>query len=122
MGKLEDEAKRIAAYAHGREVDQFGGPRPDNVVTLKVPKEATLQDEILEAVDELAADIRAGRVVPSHLVIGYAGVKELDSGEGVAVNYVWDSHGLTRFELIGHLHVYAGTLAQGAEGDTWTPE
>ncbi len=101
MGKLEDEAKAAADYARA--------PRIATVTQLKPPKTATLVDELLAMLDELAADIRAGTVSPSYLILGFGEDTTRDGQKAEA--FSWESNGLNRRELIGHLMTYVSRLS-----------
>ncbi len=102
MGKLEDDARVAAEYARA--------PRIATVTQLKPPPPtATLTDEILAMLDELAADIRSGKVSPCYLILGF-GEDTTRDGQP-AEEYCWDSTGLKRRELIGHLVTYTTRLS-----------
>ncbi len=116
MGKLEDEAKAGADYlANNAHLLPFDYDRMLNklhsavVTPLKVPKVPTLQDELLAMLDELAADIRSGKVLPSYLILGF-GEDTTRDGQRAEV-FSWDSNGLNRRELIGHLMTYVSRLS-----------
>ena len=118
MGKAEDDAKALADYARvGRPMlDPWphGHVTGATVTPLKPKAEPSLRDEILEMLAELTDDIKAGRVEPSHLIMGWA--EETTVSGQQASSFVWDCAGLNRFEAMGHLHAYACKLANG-EGD-----
>lgn len=80
-----------------------------NVTPLNPPKVQTTADEMLEMLDKLAADIRAGTVSPSYLILGH-GQLAPDQGED-AESYSWNTLGFSRRELIGHLMSFVTILS-----------
>ncbi len=127
---LEADAAALAEYArrpvpHSTEqrpytpyeTDTFSGysehtpvtVRSATVTPLNPPKQPSLQDEILEILDELVADIRSGKVTPLHLILSFAGDREN------SVVYDWHGIGLSRFEMIGHLTAEATQLAMESD-------
>ncbi len=101
MGKLEDDARAAAEYARA--------PRTATITQLKPPTMVTLTDEILQMLDELAADIRSGKVSPCYLILGFGEDTTRDGQKAEA--FSWDSNGLNRRELIGHLMTYVTRLS-----------
>lgn len=99
-------AKQAALEASGRV--------PNKVTALKPKVEPTVSDEIVGALEEMLADIKSGKIIPSHLVLGF-GEKTTSEGRP-ATTYCWDAIGLNTFEVIGHLNSYASRLAMG-EGE-----
>ncbi len=94
------------------EVDTFSGASAvptATVLPLKPPQAASLQDEILQILDTLVADIRSGKVTPLHLILSFAD----DRPESVV--YDWHGIGLSRFEMIGQLTAEATMLAMEDE-------
>lgn len=95
----------------------YNGPAltgPKVTVLKPKPPEPTVAEEIVAALEGLAAAIKAGEVIPSHLVIGY-GSRTVIDGEA-ATHYDWDAIGINTYEVIGHLSVYLTRLAMG-EGE-----
>lgn len=97
---VEEDQENLIEFARGG--------RPTNVTTLNPKIEPTEKDDMLEVLEGLAADIRSGKVSPSHLIIGFG--EDLSDG---AFAYSWDAIGLNRFEVMGFLQVYTHKLASG---------
>lgn len=94
----------IPEYEEPRFKNSVSGPA--RVHTLVPKPEPSEKDDILEVLDTLAAEIRSGKVTPSHLIIGF--------GEDLPDNafaYSWDAIGLNRFEVMGFMQVYISDLA-----------
>ncbi len=119
MGKLEDDGKALADYARAptgpgpRAVPPVLKMQTATVTPLNPPQEDDVQAAILAQLDALAADIRAGKVSPFYLIMGY-GDDTLWDEEG-SIRHNWSGVGIERYEMIGHLYTYATTLATGDE-------